>query len=64
MKRCHDLGNSYKGKHLSEAGLQFRRLGRYYHGRKHGGVQADVGLEELRVLHLDSKAAGRKLVSL
>ena len=25
----------------------------HYHGRKHGSMQADMVLEELRVLHLD-----------
>ena len=33
-----------------------------YHGRKHGGTQADMVLEEvLRVLHLDPKAKGKEL---
>jgi hypothetical protein len=44
-KRHH--GNSYKGKHLIGAGLQFRGLVYYHHGRKHGGVQADMVLEKL-----------------
>jgi hypothetical protein len=40
----------------------FRSLVYYHHGRKHGGVQADVVLEkELRVLYLDSKTNRRKL---
>jgi hypothetical protein len=30
--------NSYKGKHLIEASLQFRGLVHYNHGKKHGGV--------------------------
>ena len=61
MKRHHDHGNSYKGKHLIEAGFQFRGLVHYYHGRKHGGTKADKLLEkELRVLHLEPKAAGRE----
>jgi hypothetical protein len=33
------------------------------HGGKHGNVQADMVLEELRVLHLDPKAARRRLCS-
>jgi len=35
----------------------------YYHrdGGKHGSVQADLVLEEPRVLHLGLKAAGRRL---
>jgi hypothetical protein len=38
------------------AGLQFRGLVYYRHGRKHGSMQADMVLE--RVLHLDLQAAG------
>lgn len=42
------------------AGLQVRGLVHYHHGWKHGGTQADMIVErELRVLHLDVKAAGR-----
>ena len=47
VKRHHDHDNSYKGKHLIGAGLQFRGLVYYHHGRKHGGVQADMVLEKL-----------------
>ena len=40
----------------------FRGLVCYHHGEKHGGMQADMVLEkELRVLHLDPKAARRRL---
>jgi hypothetical protein len=54
MKRCHGHSNSYKGKHFIEAGLQFRGLVHYHHGRKYGGMQAGVVLEKkLRVVHLD-----------
>ena len=57
--RDHCSSNSYKGKHLIGAAYSFRGLVHYCHGRKHGGVQADMVLEkELRVLHLDLKAAG------
>ena len=57
VKRCHDHSNSYKGKHLTGAGLQFRGLVHCHHGRKHGGTQADMVLEkELRVLHRNSQA--------
>jgi len=59
MKRHHNHSNSYKGKHLIGAGLQFRGLVCYCHGRKHVGKQADLVLKrQLRVLHLDLKAAG------
>jgi hypothetical protein len=33
----------------------------FHSGRKHGSIQADLVLEELRVLHLDLKAARRRL---
>ena len=45
VKRHHDHGNSYKGKHFIGAGLQFRGLVHYHHGRKHGGMQVDIVLE-------------------
>jgi hypothetical protein len=60
VKRCHDSGNSYKGKHFLGAGLQFRGLVHCHPGGKHGGMQADLVLEEARVLHLDPQAAGRE----
>jgi hypothetical protein len=41
----------------------FRGSVHYHHGRKHGSVQADMALEELRVLHLDPKVARRRLSS-
>jgi hypothetical protein len=53
----HDQGNSYKGKHLVGAGLQFRSLVHYHHDGKHSSRQADVVLEELRVLHFDLQVA-------
>jgi hypothetical protein len=40
----HNLGNCYKEKLLIGSDLQFRGLGHYYHGRKHGGMQANVVL--------------------
>jgi hypothetical protein len=56
-----NTGNSYKEKQLSGAGLQFRGLVHYHHGRKHGTVQADMVLEkELRVLHFEPQATGRQ----
>lgn len=44
-------------------GLADRFKGSVYHhnGRKHGSIQADMLLEELRVLQLDPKAARRGL---
>ena len=31
----------------------------YHHGRKHGNIQVDMVLEELRVLHLGPQAVER-----
>jgi hypothetical protein len=50
VKRYRDLVNSYKGKYFIRPGLQLKVLVHYGHGRKHGSVQADLVLEELRVL--------------
>jgi hypothetical protein len=48
---------------LIKDNISFRGLV-HYHGRKHGSLQANVELEkELRVLHLDPKAARRRLAS-
>jgi len=46
----------------SELAYSFRGLVHYHHSEKHGSVQADTVLEELRVLHLDLKAARRRRV--
>ena len=54
MKRHHDQGNSYKGKHLLGVDLQFKGLVHYHLG----SVQADTVLENLTVLHLDLQATG------
>ena len=35
LKRPHDHGNSYKGRYLTVAGLQFRGVGRYPHSAEH-----------------------------
>jgi len=53
VKRHRDHSNSSKGRHFIGAGLQFRGSVHYHHGREHGTMQADMVLEELRVLHLD-----------
>ena len=52
MKRHHDQGNSYKGKHLVEVGLQVQSFSSIIMG----GSMADMVLEEQRVLHLDLQA--------
>jgi hypothetical protein len=61
VKRHHDHSKSYKRKHLIVAGIQFRGLGCYHHGRKHGGIRAGMLMEkELGVVHLHPQAAGRE----
>ena len=61
VKRHCDQGNSYKEQHLIGAGLQFQRFNPL--SWKHGSIQADMVLEEPRVLHLHLKAARRRLSS-
>jgi hypothetical protein len=63
VKRHHDQGNSYKIKHLTGTGLQFRGLVHYYHVRKHGSIQADMVLEKPSIQRLDLKAARRRFSS-
>ena len=61
VKRRHDHGNSYKRKHLTGVGLQFRGLTHCYSKKKNGGTQADMVLEkELRLLHPDKQTAGKE----
>ena len=57
VKRHHDQGNSYKDN--IELGLAYSFSGsvHYHQGGRHGSVQADMMLEEPRVLHIDPKAA-------
>jgi hypothetical protein len=62
VKRHHDQGNSYKRQHLIRAGLQVQRFSPLSSRQEHGSIQAGMGLEELRVLHLVLKA-NRKLAS-
>ena len=57
MNRHHDQGISYKGLNLIGAGLQLQRFTPLSSRQEHGSVQADVGLEELRVPLLVLKAA-------
>lgn len=53
--------NSDRGKHLVVAGLQFRGLVSYSHGREHSSMQIDIVLERLlRVLLLGPQATGRQ----
>jgi hypothetical protein len=53
-KRQHDHSNSYKRKYLIAAGLQFRSLVYYHHGKKPGCMQTDMVQESL---HVDLQAA-------
>jgi hypothetical protein len=50
---CPTQGNFYKGKYLIGTGLWFRGSVDYRHSRKQGSIQADMVLEELRVLRLN-----------
>ena len=60
MNRYHDQGNSNKGQHLIEAGLQVQSLSLRQEYRT---IQAGMVQEELRVLHLRPKASRRRLAS-
>jgi hypothetical protein len=53
------MTDSYKGQHLIGSGLQFQRFGSLSSLEEACSVQADMVQEELRVLHLDLKAARR-----
>ena len=61
VKKHLDHGNSYK-KNIELGWLvySFRGPAHCHHGGEHGSTQADLVLE-LRVLHLDSEAAGSQL---
>ena len=45
MKTLHSHSNSFKGKHWIGLAYRFRGLVHYCHGRKHGGMQADIARE-------------------
>lgn len=62
MKRHQDQDNSYKANISLELAYSFRGLV-HYHYRTHGCLQADMMLEEARVLHHDMKAAKKRLSS-
>jgi hypothetical protein len=55
VKRDHDQSNSYKGQHLIGAGLQVQRFSPLSSRQEHGSIQADVRLEELKILHLNPR---------
>lgn len=62
VKRYHDRSNSYKGKHLTGAGLQFQRFSPLSSRQETWCAGVDGVLEEeLRFLHLDQQATGSEL---
>jgi len=61
MNRYHDHGKSYKGQHLTGADLQVQRFSPLSSRWEHGGIQADMVQEGLRILHLHLKVASRIL---
>ena len=61
MKRHHDHGNFYKGKHLIWIGLQFQRISTLLSWQEACDTQADMILEKNpNSLHLYQQAAGRE----
>jgi hypothetical protein len=56
--------NLIKGSIYVGLAYRFRGSVHYHHGGKHGNMQADIVLEELRVLQLDSKVTRRRLASI
>jgi hypothetical protein len=58
VKRYHDQGNSYKGQHLIEAGLQVLRFIPLSSRQEQSSIQIDMMQEELRVLHLHLASTG------
>jgi hypothetical protein len=56
VKRHHDQCNSSNGKHFIGASILFQRSSPLLSWQKHDTVQADMGLEEVKILHLDPKA--------
>ena len=64
VNRHHDQDKSYKGQHLTGAGLQVLRFCPLSSGQKHGSFRAGMVQEELRVLHLHLKTARRRLTSM
>jgi hypothetical protein len=57
VRRHHLHSNSYKGRHLIGAGLQFQRFDPLSSWWEAWQPEADMVLEEPRVLYLDLKVA-------
>jgi hypothetical protein len=60
VKRHHDQSNFYKGNFIGAA-LLVQRFSLLSSRQKHGSVQADMGLEDPKILHLDPKTDRRRL---
>ena len=61
VKRHHDYNYSYKGNHLTGAGLLFRSsVVQYHHGRKHGGDSGRYGAKKKGANSSTSGSADRK----
>jgi hypothetical protein len=56
VKRNHDQGNSYKGQYLIQADIYIQRFSPLSSRWEPGSIQADMGPEELGVLHIHPKA--------
>jgi hypothetical protein len=61
VNRHHDQGKSYKGQYLIGSGLQVQKFSPLSSRQEHGGIQADMVQEELRVLNFHLKACRRRL---
>jgi hypothetical protein len=61
VNRHHDHDKSYKGQHLSGAGLQVQKFSPLSSKWEHGNIQAGMVPAELRVLHLHLKGASGRL---
>ena len=55
MERLYDYDNSVKSSIYLGLAYSFRGSVHYHHGGKHGSMQADMVLEELRVLGPDDR---------
>jgi hypothetical protein len=58
VSRHHEQGKYYKGQHLIGVSYRFKGSAHY----QHGGIQVDVRLEEPKVLYVNAKADGRRLL--
>ena len=61
VNKHFDQGKSYKVQHLIGAGFHVQRFSLLSSRWEHGSIQAGMGQEELRVLHLHLKTASRIL---